>query len=121
MPVTIKDIAKQTDVSHSTVSRALHGSPLIAKNTAERIRQTALELGYFPSAAARSLNMGPRGLPLHKISVEQLATVIVQGSDQDPLLGSKWRPQMSGSIMLHQGTDGSGDHLTVMGLMLAVR
>ena len=55
MPVTIKDIARQTDVSHSTVSRALHGSPLIAENTAQRIRQKALELGYLPSAAARSL------------------------------------------------------------------
>jgi DNA-binding LacI/PurR family transcriptional regulator len=55
MPVTIKDIAKQTQVSHSTVSRALHGSTLIAKNTAQRIRQAANELGYLPSAAARSL------------------------------------------------------------------
>lgn len=55
MPITIKDIAKKTDVSHSTVSRALHNSPLIARDTAERIRRTAQELGYLPSAAARSL------------------------------------------------------------------
>jgi LacI family transcriptional regulator len=55
MPVTIKDIARQTQVSHSTVSRALHGSSLVAEITAERIRQKALELGYLPSAAARSL------------------------------------------------------------------
>ena len=55
MPVTIKDIAKRADVSHSTVSRALHGSRLIGEDTSERIRQIAYELGYFPSAAARSL------------------------------------------------------------------
>lgn len=55
MPVTIKDIAKRAEVSHSTVSRALRGSPLIAGNTTERIRQAALDLGYLPSAAARSL------------------------------------------------------------------
>ena len=55
MPVTIKDIAKQAEVSHSTVSRALRGSPLIAEGTAQRIRQVASELGYLPSAAARSL------------------------------------------------------------------
>jgi DNA-binding LacI/PurR family transcriptional regulator len=55
MVITIKDVAKQAGVSHSTVSRALHDSPLISDETAERIRQIAGEMGYFPSAAARSL------------------------------------------------------------------
>ena len=55
MPITIKDVAKRAGVSHSTVSRALHGSPLISDETVERIRQLANEMGYSPSAAARSL------------------------------------------------------------------
>ncbi len=42
-------------MSHSTVSRALHHSPLISHDTAERIRQIAREKGYRPSAIARSL------------------------------------------------------------------
>lgn len=55
MPTTIKDIAKRAGVAHTTVSRALRGSPLIADETAKRIRAIAAELGYYPSAAARSL------------------------------------------------------------------
>jgi DNA-binding LacI/PurR family transcriptional regulator len=55
VPVTIKDIAREAEVSHSTVSRALNESPLISEKTAERIRQIANDLGYLPSAAARTL------------------------------------------------------------------
>lgn len=55
MPVSIKDIARLAGVSHSTVSRALHNSPLIPAETAGRIRKIADEQGYMPSAVARSL------------------------------------------------------------------
>jgi DNA-binding LacI/PurR family transcriptional regulator len=55
MSPTIKDIARKAGVSHSTVSRALSGSALIPPETTARIRQVAAEMGYQPSAAARSL------------------------------------------------------------------
>ena len=55
MPASIKDIAKEAGVSHTTVSRALRGSPLISEETTKRIQAAARKLGYFPSAAARSL------------------------------------------------------------------
>ena len=53
--ISIKDIARAAKVSHSTVSRALHNSPLVSHQTAQRIREIALEKGYRPSAVARSL------------------------------------------------------------------
>jgi len=53
--VSIKDIARVAKVSHSTVSRALRNSSLVNRETAERIRRIAHEMGYRPSAVARSL------------------------------------------------------------------
>jgi len=53
--ISIKDIARVAKVSHSTVSRALHNSPLVNTETAVRIQQIAREKGYRPSAVARSL------------------------------------------------------------------
>lgn len=53
--ISIKDIARKAGVSHSTVSRALRGSPLVNPRTAERIRRLAAQMGYVPNAAARSL------------------------------------------------------------------
>ncbi|MFQ5408441.1 MAG: LacI family DNA-binding transcriptional regulator [Anaerolineales bacterium] len=55
LAVTIKDIARLAGVSHPTVSRALRDDPVVAEKTASRIKQIAAELGYVPSAAARSL------------------------------------------------------------------
>jgi DNA-binding LacI/PurR family transcriptional regulator len=55
MPVTIKDIARKAGVAHTTVSRALRGSSLISSQTTQRIRRISAEMGYRPSAAARTL------------------------------------------------------------------
>jgi DNA-binding LacI/PurR family transcriptional regulator len=55
---SIKEIARLARVSHSTVSRALHGSGQVSAETAARIRKIAEETGYRASAAARSLVMG---------------------------------------------------------------
>ncbi|HEY3837605.1 MAG TPA: LacI family DNA-binding transcriptional regulator [Bryobacteraceae bacterium] len=52
---SIKDIARKAGVSHCTVSRALHHSPLINAKTAERIREIARRSGYVPNQVARSL------------------------------------------------------------------
>ncbi|MEK7409570.1 MAG: LacI family DNA-binding transcriptional regulator [Acidobacteriota bacterium] len=54
-PASIKDIAVATGVSHSTVSRALQDSPLVNRETAEKIRRAAQHMGYRASAVARGL------------------------------------------------------------------
>lgn len=53
--VTIKDIARKAGVSHSTVSRAPRDSAIITPETTQRIKRLAANMGYVPSAAARSL------------------------------------------------------------------
>ncbi len=53
--VSIADIARVAGVSHTTVSRALRGSPLISEGTRGRIERLAREMGYTPNAIAQSL------------------------------------------------------------------
>jgi len=55
MSITIKDIARIINVSHTTVSRALNDSPLISESTKKRIRKIAEEYNYRPNFNARSL------------------------------------------------------------------
>jgi len=56
--VTIRDVAKQSGFSSSTVSIVLNDAPLaryVAKTTKDRIQATAKKLGYRPNLFARSL------------------------------------------------------------------
>lgn len=53
--ISIKDIARAANVSHSTVSRALRNSPMVRHETRDLIRKIADEKGYTVSAVARSL------------------------------------------------------------------
>jgi DNA-binding LacI/PurR family transcriptional regulator len=53
---TIRDIARVAGVSKASVSYALNDLPGVSPQTRDRIRAAATELGWRPSAAARSLS-----------------------------------------------------------------
>ena len=55
MEITLKDIAKIANVSHTTVSRALNDSPFINDLTKIRIKKIAEDLHYVPNYSAKSL------------------------------------------------------------------
>lgn len=56
-PVAIRDVAAKAGVSRATASKALNPAAMsvIALATRERVQQVAREMGYYPSAIARSL------------------------------------------------------------------
>lgn len=60
--VTIKDIAKLANVSHTTVSRCLNDSPLISEKTKNRVLKIAKELNYEVNSSARSLSTKKTGI-----------------------------------------------------------
>ena len=53
--MTIKELAKIAGLSHSTVSRSLNDSPLIAEKTKRRVKKLAEEYNFELNANARSL------------------------------------------------------------------
>ncbi len=55
MAITIKDVAREANVSVASVSRALNGHDSITEDTRKRILAAAAKLRYIPHSAARSL------------------------------------------------------------------
>lgn len=77
--VTIKDIAKELQISPSTVSRALSNSPLVKPETKMAVVKLAKELNYTPNLTALSLkNKSTKtiGIIIPKIVHEFFALVI---------------------------------------------
>lgn len=54
-PVTIKDIAQELGISHTTVSRALADHPHISLETKARVQSAAARMGYVAHFAARMM------------------------------------------------------------------
>ncbi|MDX5337481.1 MAG: LacI family transcriptional regulator [Cyclobacteriaceae bacterium] len=52
---TIKDLARELNVSSSTISRALKDYPGISEETKRKVKELAAKMNYRPNALARSL------------------------------------------------------------------
>jgi len=55
---TIRDVARLAGVSHQTVSRVINRSNDVTPDTRDRVEAAIIELGYRPSAIARSMARG---------------------------------------------------------------
>ncbi len=55
LAITIKDVAKLSNVAPSTVSRVIANSPRISEKTKIKVKAAMEELGYHPNFIARSL------------------------------------------------------------------
>ncbi|MEJ7664908.1 MAG: LacI family DNA-binding transcriptional regulator [Hymenobacter sp.] len=56
--VSITDLARQLNISVSTISRALSGHSAISEATVKRVTDLAKELGYQPNSLASGLRKG---------------------------------------------------------------
>ena len=79
--ITINDIARELEISGSTVSRALHDDTRISQEVIKKVKRAAARLGYIPNVAARSLRTGKSntiGLLVRDINDGWSSTVIPQ-------------------------------------------
>lgn len=93
---TIKDIARELKISHSTVSRALSEdrkvSALVAEKTRKRVQQVATELDYSPNLMAQGFVTGRTntlGLLTYQIFIETFGRQtdqILQAADKQKYL-----------------------------------
>ncbi|WP_339350921.1 LacI family DNA-binding transcriptional regulator [Bifidobacterium indicum] len=60
--VTIKDVAKEADVSIKTVSNVLNHSGSMRPDTRKRVKDAMVKLGYQINMSARSLKTGATGI-----------------------------------------------------------
>lgn len=74
---TIKDVAKEANVSIATVSRVINKSPKASKASIESVTLAMKKLGYRPNAAARAL-----------VSQSSQTMGVLVGDVSDPFFGS---------------------------------
>lgn len=97
--ITLEDIARQAQVSHSTVSRALADSPLVNLETKKRIQQLAQEAGYQVNQVARNLKVRSTrtiGLIVPEVSNPFYPRIIQLVADQAREAGYNLQLHLSG-------------------------
>lgn len=96
MPVTIKDVAKQANLSITTVSRVINNSGYVSRETRERVGKVVEELNYQPNWMARGLKgkqsrliglIIPDIFNLHYTSIANSVSQILRRYEYEVILG----------------------------------
>ena len=77
---TIRDVAREANVSEGTVSNVFNGRPYVAQKTREKVLATAKRVGYQRNTLARALRLGRGsviGLCLRDISNPTFSTIVL--------------------------------------------
>lgn len=93
--VTIKDVAKATGVSPSTVSRVIADHPRISVATKRKVRKAMKEMGYHPNVSARNL-----------VSQRTMSIGVIMPSSADKSLQNPFFPEVLrgiGSVTYDKG------------------
>ena len=122
--LTINDIASMAGVSKKTVSRVINRSPLLNRETRDKVEAIIRETGYVPNPQARALALGrnfliglvydnpnaqmilsmQRGIleALHGTEFELVIRPVDRGSNQvmDDIRGFVSRPRLFGVVIL---------------------
>jgi LacI family transcriptional regulator len=103
--VTLREVAEEAGVSMMTVSNVMNGNHArVSPTTAERVRRIASELGYVPSASARSL----------ATKASRLVGLLVPAADEDSLMISPHNVAIAGQI--ERDLRKNGYHLLLRGI-----
>ena len=113
---TLKDIAKATGLSITTVSRVLNNSADevgISKKTQAHVRKVAKDLKYFPNREARNLRLGIRPKAILFLSLFE-STTYHEGFWAHPFFGELMQSiqievAKTGSYMAYLAVDGKKD------------
>lgn len=107
---TIRDVARLAGVSHQTVSRVINRSNDVTPETRDRVEASIIELGYRPSAIARSMARGEtRTLACISPNLTDYTFAsIIEGAEQEArsqgyfLLSSSARDSQSFSALVEE-------------------
>jgi LacI family transcriptional regulator len=97
---TIHDVAKEAEVTKSTVSRVLNNSPLVTEKTRTRILEAIDRLGYVPNKVARSLKSGKSNIIGFVITEQDFSEVILNPTNALMLKAVTERAQSHGYNIL---------------------
>lgn len=105
MRVTLREVAEEAGVSMMTVSNVMNGKAArVSAATRERVHRIAADMGYVPSASARSLAS----------SSSKLIGLLVPAADDDSLMISPHHMAIAGHV--ERALRKSGYHLLLRGI-----